>query len=71
MSHSSTLSIGWDVHQASIAVAYVAQEHEAEVISLGTVGTRHADIDPLVRKRHANAKRLVFVDAAGPCGSWR
>jgi hypothetical protein len=71
MSHSSTLSIGWDVHQASMAVAYVAQEHEAEVISLGTVGTRHADIDPLVRKRHATAKRLVFVDAAGPCGSWR
>jgi hypothetical protein len=31
MSQSSTLFIGMDVHQESIAVAYVAQAHGAEV----------------------------------------
>ena len=35
MTQSSTLYVGLDVHKESIAVAYVAQEHGAEVISLG------------------------------------
>ena len=70
MPHSRTLYIGLDVHQESIAVAYVAQAHDAEVIYLGTVGTRQADIDHLVRKLHSKAKHLVFVYEAGPCGSW-
>lgn len=70
MSHSRTLYIGLEVHTESIAVAYVAKEYEAEVIYLGTIGTRHADIDQLVRKRHATAQHLVFVYEAGPCGSW-
>jgi transposase len=70
MSHSSTLYIGLDVHKESIAVAYVAQAHDAEVIYLGTIGTRQADIDQLVRKLHSKAKYLVFVYEAGPCGYW-
>jgi transposase len=68
MRHSSTLSIGLGVHKESIAVAYVAHAHDAEVISLGTIGTRQADIDQLVRKLHSKAKHLVFVYEAGPCG---
>jgi hypothetical protein len=40
MHQSRTLSIGWDVHKESMAVAYVAQEHHADVVSLGTIGTR-------------------------------
>jgi hypothetical protein len=68
MRHSSTLSIGLDVHKESIAVAYVAHAHDAEVIYLGTIGTRQADIDQLVRKLHSKAKHLVFVYEAGPCG---
>ena len=47
MSQSSTLFIGMDVHKDSIAVAYVAQDHGAEVASLGTIGTRQCDIDQL------------------------
>jgi hypothetical protein len=39
MSQSSTLDIGMDVHNDSIAVAYVAPEHGAEVTYLGTIGT--------------------------------
>ena len=45
MPQSSTLYVGMDVHKESIAVAYVAQEHGAEVVSLGTIGTRQCDID--------------------------
>jgi transposase len=59
-----------DVHKASIAVAYVGQDHGAAVISLGTVGTRQCDIDKLIRHLQSKSKQLVFVYEAGPCGSW-
>ena len=70
MPHSSTLYVGLDVHKDSIAVAYVAQDHGAEVIYLGTIGTRQCDIDQLIRKLQSKAKHLVFVYEAGPCGYW-
>jgi transposase len=70
MSQSSTLFIGMDVHKDTIAVAYVAQEHGAEVTYLGTLGTRQCDIDQLTRKMQSKAKHLVFVYEAGPCGYW-
>jgi transposase len=70
MPQSNTLSIGLAVHKDSSAVAYVAQEHGAEVIDLGTIGTRHADIDQLTRKLQSKAKHLLFVYEAGPCGYW-
>jgi transposase len=69
MSQSRTLSVGLDVHKDAIAVAYVAKDHDANVISDGPIGTRHAEIDPLTRKLPSTAKRLVFVYEAGPCGS--
>ena len=59
-----------DVHKESIAVAYVAKDHDAEVLSLGTFGTRQCDIDTLLRKLPSKATHLVFVSEAGPCGSW-
>ena len=70
MSQSSTLFIGMDVHKDTIAVAYVAQEHGAEVTSLGTMGTRQCDIDQRIRQMQSKAKHLIFVYEAGPCGSW-
>jgi transposase len=70
MNQSSTLYIGMDVHKDSIAVAYVAQDHGAEVIYLGTIGTRQCDLDQLIRKLQSKAKHLVFVYEAGPCGYW-
>jgi hypothetical protein len=59
-----------DVHQESIAVASVAKAHDAEVIDLGTSGTRHGDIDKRIRNRASKATPLVVVDEAGPCGDW-
>jgi transposase len=70
MSQSSTLYVGMDVHKETIAVAYVAQEHGAEVVSLGTIGTRQCDIDKLLRQLQSKSKQLVFVYEAGPCGYW-
>ncbi len=70
MSQSRTLYVGMDVHKESIAVAYVAQEHGAEVVSLGTFGTRQCAIDTLLRKLQSKAKHLIFVYEAGPCGYW-
>ena len=70
MSQSSTLYVGMDVHKESIAVAYVAQAHGAEVISLGTIGTRQCDIDKLIRQLRSKSKQLVFVYEASPCGYW-
>ena len=69
MSQSSTLYVGMDVHKESIAVAYVAQTHGAEVVSLGTIGTRQCDIDKLLRQLRSKSTQLVFVYEAGPCGS--
>jgi len=59
-----------DVHKESIAVAYGSGKREAEVMFLGTSGTRQCDIDKLVRKRQAKGKTLHFVYEAGPCGYW-
>jgi transposase len=70
MSPSRTLVVGLDVHKESIAVAYVAQERHAEVVSLGTVGTRQYDIDKLIRRLLSKSQPLVFVYEAGPCGYW-
>jgi transposase len=70
MTHSSTLYVGLDVHKDALAVAYVAKDHDADVIYLGTVGTRHGDIDQLIRKLQSKAQHLVFVYEAGPCGYW-
>ena len=71
MSQSRTLYVGMDVHKETMAVASVAKDHDAEVVSLGTFGTRQCDIDHLMRKLQSKAKHLVFVYEAGPCGSWR
>ena len=70
MHQSSTLYVGLDVHKESIAVAYIAQEPHAEVISLGNIGTRQCDIDKLVRRLQSKSPHLVFVYEAGPCGYW-
>lgn len=70
MPQSRTRYVAMDVPQESIAVAYVAKDHDAEVISLGTISTRQCDLDTLIRKLQSQATHLVFVHAAGPCGSW-
>jgi transposase len=57
-----------DVHKDAIAVAYVAQDHGAEVRFLGSLGTRQGDLDRLIRKMQSKAQHLIFIYEAGPCG---
>ena len=68
LAHSSTLFVGLDVHKETIAVAYVAEEREAEVGALGSIGTRQCDIDQLMRNLQAKGQPLHLVYEAGPCG---
>ena len=70
MPHASTLSVGLDGHHDTIAVAYAPEARDADVTSVGAIGTRPGDLDPLIRTRQSKAKPLVFVYEAGPCGSW-
>src|SRR5262245_12773439 len=70
MAHSSTWFVGLDVHKETIAVAYVGEEREAEVLPLGTIGTRQYDIDKLTCKLQGKGKTLHFVYESGPCGYW-
>ena len=67
---SKTLYVGLDVHKESIAVATVAEQQGAEVISLGSIGTRQCDIDKLIRRCQSKASRLVFVYEAELSRSW-
>ena len=67
---STTLFVGLDVHKDTMAVAYAPEGREAEVHSLGSIGTRQCDIDKLLRKLLSKDARLVFAYEAGPCGYW-
>ena len=71
MAQSRTRWSGMDVHTDAMAVAYGAQDHGAEVASLGTMGTRQCAIDPRIRKRQSPAQHRVGISEAGPWGSWR
>jgi transposase len=68
MGHANTLYVGLDVHKESIAVAYAPEKRGAEVVFLGTIGTRQCDLDTLVRKIQSKAQHLLFVYEAGPWG---
>ncbi len=48
----------------------MAAEREAEVVSLGTLGTRPCDSDKLIRPLPAKGTPLHVVYEAGPCGYW-
>ena len=66
---TTKLFVGSDVHKDAIAVA-VAPQPGTDAVSLGSIGTRQADIDKLIRTLRAKSPDLVFVYEAGPCGYW-
>lgn len=68
MDKPTTLFVGLDVHKDSISVAHVVDDRSADVICVGAIGTRQADIDTLVRRLQSKAARPVFAYEAGPCG---
>ena len=62
--------VGWDVHIETMAVAYVANDHSAEVVYHGTSGTRPCDLDTRIRTLQSKRQPRVFVYEAGPGGDW-
>ena len=70
LSQSRPLLIGMAVHKDTLAVAYGAQDHGAEVTAIGTLGTRQCDLEQRIRKMPSKATPRILVDEAGSCGSW-
>ena len=68
MNEPTTLFVGLDVHKDSIAVAYAEAGRLDPPSFVGSIGTRQADIDKLVRRLRSKASQLVFAYEAGPCG---
>ena len=68
MRQPTTLFVGLDVHKDSIAVAHAGAQRTDPPHFVGAIGTRHSDIDKLVRRLQSKAARLVFAYEAGPCG---
>ena len=61
MPQSRPLPIGRDGHKDSIAGADIAKDHDAQVTYLGTIGTRHCDLDTLIRRLQSKSQHLVCV----------
>jgi transposase len=68
MAEPTTLFVGLDVHKESLAVAHASADRGSDIVYVGQVGTREADIDKLVRRLHSHASELVVAYEAGPCG---
>jgi transposase len=68
MAQTTPLFVGLDVHKDSIAVAHAAAGTTEAPVFVGSIGTRQADIDKLIRRLRAKAGTLVFAYEAGPCG---
>ena len=65
MPQPSTLFVGLDVHKDSIAVAHAAADRVDPPHFVGSIGTRQADLDQLMRRLHSKAPHLVFAYEAG------
>ena len=68
MSEPTPLFVGLDVHKDSIAVAHALGQSADPPVFVGEIGTRHADIDKMIRRLHTKASLLVFAYEAGPTG---
>jgi len=68
MAKSTPLFVGLDVHKDSIAVAHALGQSADPPVFVGTIGTRQADLDKLLRRLRAKTPALVFAYEAGPTG---
>jgi len=57
MAQSTPLFIGLDVHKDSIAVAHARGGQPDPPVFVGAIGSRHADIDPWIRRLRSKAAR--------------
>ena len=64
MAEPTTLFVGLDVHQETIAVAHAGPDRSSDVVYVGQIGTRETDIDQLLRRLHSHP-RSPFTFATG------
>jgi len=65
MPQSTPLYVGLDVHKDSIAVAHANGQSADPPVFVGTLGSRQADLDKLIRRLQAKTPDLVFAYEAG------
>ena len=68
MSQPTTVFVGLDVHKDTISVAYAAGGTSGPPRFLGSIGTRKADLERMIRRMRSKSANLVFAYEAGPCG---
>jgi transposase len=68
MAKSTPLFVGLDVHKDSIAVAHAQGDRAEPPVFVGAIGTRHADLDQLIRQLRGKASEVHVAYEAGPCG---
>lgn len=68
MAQSTPLFVGLDVHKDSIAVAHATGGSPEPPVFVGTIGTRQADLDQLLRRLQSKSQALTLAYEAGPCG---
>jgi transposase len=68
MAQSTPLFVGLDVHNDSIAVAHATGDRAAPPVFVGAIGSRHADLDQLLRRLQSKASVLTVAYEAGPSG---
>ncbi len=68
MRKPTPLFVGLDVHKDSIAVAHAQGHCSDPPVFVGSIGTRQADLDKLIRRLQTKTSHLVFAYEAGPSG---
>ncbi len=66
MPKRTTLFAVMDLHKAFITVAHAEAHRSDPPVFVGSIGSRQADIEKLVRRLHSKAAHLVFAYEAGP-----
>lgn len=61
--------VGLDIYKGLISVAFTNPHGGGRPGSIGSIGSRQADIDKLVRRLHSNAAFLAFACEVGPSRS--